>query len=93
VSYTTPATLIVKNDEKPKHILDPEWAFREGDPISSGIASLVQRQVAEGKTCPQEYLMRRNGLSRAQADEIVNACEAMSSWEKLKRFFRRMLSW
>jgi hypothetical protein len=84
---------VSKSDEKETfHILDPRWAEREGDPVSSGIASLVQSQVAEGKTCSQEYLMRRNGLSRAQADEIVKTCEAMSPWEKLKRFCRRMIS-
>lgn len=67
---------------------DEAWAIREGDPQSSGYASVVRAQLIAGKTSPSTYLMKKDGLSRHQADEIVKACKKMTLWEKLKGFIR-----
>jgi len=67
---------------------DEAWAVREGDPQSSGYASVVRAQLIAAKTSPATYLMQKDGLSRHQADEVVKTCTKMSLWEKFKLFIR-----
>lgn len=85
----------LKNQPFPPTITtsDKTWAT-EGAPDarSVGYASVVQEQLEEGKTNPAVYLMRKGGLSRAQADEIIKACGgAKSPWEKFKTFGRNLI--
>jgi hypothetical protein len=54
---------------------DEDWACRGApDAKSAGMASHVQECVLAAGTPPEVYLMNRHGLSRAQAEEIVEAC-------------------
>lgn len=67
--------------------MNTDWATR-GAPDAKSTIEACRVLVAMGGrgTPPVLYLIQKDGLSRAQAEAVVAACQPDTVWQKIVRF-------